>query len=147
MTWTYTLPIAVDRDRVRGLIGDTDTTYQLLQDEEIAYFLSVRADVFLAAADSANAIAATFSRQADTTNLSLSVSASQRAEAYRNLAVELAARSGSLVGAEMFVGGLTISGKEALATDTDAVQPSFERNQDDFPGNDPNSNRYDPTGF
>jgi len=135
--WNYDADLADAISKVRLLIGDTDPNDRLLLDDEIAFFLSEQSDnIYLAAAACCRAIAAKFSRQADFTNLSLSVSASQRAKAYLEMATELEAKSASLVGAEMFVGGITKSGKQELANDTNAVQPSFNRGQDDLPGND-----------
>lgn len=134
MAWTYDPALPTDKDRVRFLVGDTDTTWQQLQDEEIAYLVAQRSDVQLAAADAARGLAAKYARQVDTSNLSLSVSASERATAYYELADRLEANSLRTSGAQMFAGGLTISGKEALSEDTDAVQPSFSVGQDDEPG-------------
>lgn len=135
MAWSYNLASGNTRDTVRLLIGDTDSADPQLQDEEIDYFVTEQVDARLAAAACCRALSAKFTRQVDTTNLSLSVSASQRAQAYRDLAQELteqAASSGG--GAEMFAGGLSIAGKEALDEDTDAVQPNFRVGQDDLPG-------------
>lgn len=134
MSWTYNPALATDRDRVRFLIGDTDTNDQQLQDEELTWVLTQRSDVYLAAADACRALQAKYARKVDTTNLSLSVSASQRAEAYAALAEQLESKAGSLAGAEMFVGGISVAGKEALDADSGAVQPNFRMGQDDEPG-------------
>ena len=51
MSWTYSGdPATSDKDAVRFLTGDTDAGDQLASDEEIAYALSQRPDVRLAAA-------------------------------------------------------------------------------------------------
>lgn len=126
-------------EQLRLLIGDTNPADELLTDAQLAFFLTQSGgELYPAAIAACYAIAAKFSRQADFTNLSLSLSASQRAEAYRQLAKDLAAQlaSGAVGGggASMYVGGLTKSGKEALDSDTDAVQPSFSIGQDDEPG-------------
>lgn len=134
MAWTYDASLPSNRDKVRLLIGDTATADQQLQDAEVDFFYTLRANLYLAAADAAKAISAKYARQADTSNLSLSVSASQRAEAYRTLAGELAERSISLGGSDAFAGGLTLAGKDTLASDADAVQPGFRIGQDDLPG-------------
>jgi hypothetical protein len=137
MTWTYgNDPANSTRDELRLLVGDTDTNDQLLSDEEVAYYLAQHGDDALASAPSAcEGIAAMFSRQANFTNQGLSVSASERAKAYLALASELRDRAISV--ADIFVGGLTISGKEALDDDSDAVQPSFRIGIDDNPSKDP----------
>jgi len=134
MSWSYSAALATDKDRVRFLIGDTDTNDQQLQDEEITWLLTQRSNFTLAAADGARALAAKYARMVDTTNLSLSVSASQRSEAYKALADQLEAKAAALAGAEMDVGGITIAGKVTLASDSGAVQPNFAIGQDDEPG-------------
>jgi len=40
MTWTYVDPSSGNRDKVRFLIGDTDTNDQHFSDEEISYLLT-----------------------------------------------------------------------------------------------------------
>jgi hypothetical protein len=134
MTWTYLNgdPATSDRNKVRFLVGDTDEDDQLLQDEEIDWLLTTQSDPDQAAVLAAEAIAAKFAREADTTNEGLSISKSQRSKSYRDLVKVLASRVSTR--AEISVGGLVISEKEALDDDTDAVQPAFTRGQDDFPG-------------
>jgi hypothetical protein len=138
MAWTYT-PVSTSKDKVRLLTGDTDTTDQLLQDEEIAYVLGVQASISLASAACCDLIAAKFARQVNTQNGALRVSAVKRYDHYIDLAKRLrAGGAGDIPGdstvmlAEGFAGGLTVSGKENLAADTDAVQPSFRVGQDDY---------------
>jgi hypothetical protein len=134
MAWTYgNDPANSTRDELRLFVGDTATADQLLSDEEVAYYLGRHSDDALAAAPEAcEGIAAKYSRQANTTNQGLSVAASERAKAYLRLADELRDRS-SMV-AEVFAGGLTISGKDSLADDSDAVQPAFKIGIDDHGG-------------
>jgi hypothetical protein len=132
MTWSFddTSLATSEKDQVRLLIGDTDTNDQLLSDEAIAFYLSQRGDsVNLAAADACDSIAAKYARQVDTKNGQLSVSASQRAEAYRKLGADLRAQNAELCGA--FFGGQSIDGKIELETDTDAIQPRFARGMND----------------
>ncbi len=57
------MAITSSLDKVRLTIGDNDITSPLFQDDEIQYFLGVRADnVLLASADCCDAAAAKFSR-------------------------------------------------------------------------------------
>tara|TARA_R100000664_G_C2756562_1_gene144493 strand:- start:3443 stop:3868 length:426 start_codon:yes stop_codon:yes gene_type:complete len=132
MAFTYTSdPENSKRDAVRLLTGDTVSTDALLQDSEVEYFLSLYNDaVYPAAAAACDAISSKYARQADTTNGRLSVKASQRSEAYAKKAKDL--RRDTLLGAEVFAGGLTISGKDDLNADTDAVQPAFSVGMDDY---------------
>lgn len=67
MAWTYSgNPSSSLLDEVRFLIGDTDSTFPLLQDEEIQYTLTENSDnKYLAAADSCDAIASKFAVEVD----------------------------------------------------------------------------------
>lgn len=132
MAFTYTSnPENSTRDAVRLLTGDTVSTDALLQDSEVDYFLSLYGNSpYPAAAAACDAISSKYARQADTTNGRLSVKASQRSEAYAKKAKEL--RRDSVNGAEVFFGGMTISGKNDLDADTDAVQPAFSVGMDDY---------------
>lgn len=57
MAWDYVPTLASDKDRVRFLIGDTDTTNQLAQNEEIEWVLREEHNVYMAAAAVAKAVA------------------------------------------------------------------------------------------
>lgn len=96
MTWTYGgNPSASAKDEVRFLVGDTDTTRQLVQDEEIDYVLGVHADEaatihnYQAAADIAEAIAAKYASKMDRSIGPLSAQASQQYDHYVDLAKRL----------------------------------------------------------
>jgi hypothetical protein len=132
MTWSFddSALASSKKDQVRLMIGDTDTTDQLVSNEAIVFYLSERGDsVSLAAADCCDIIAAKFSREVDTKNGALSVSASQRAAAYRKLSEDLRAQGAELC--DVFFGGQSIDGKIDLETDTDAIQPRFARGMND----------------
>lgn len=135
MTWTYLPTLLTDKDRVRFLVGDTDTTDQLVQDEEINATLTTYGVLQLAAAVICEHLSALYARQVDKRIGSLSVSASQRAKAFATRAAELRVELTTL--AEAFVGGLSISDKVTMADDTDAVQPAFRVGQDDNPRRGP----------
>lgn len=101
MTWTYSGdPAANDRDAVRFLVADTDSTDPLISDEEIAYLISLFAEPPLAAVGAARAIAAKFSRDADQArtvgDLTLSQSLSQRSEQYHHLGDHLSGLSAGI---------------------------------------------------
>ena len=118
---------------VRFWLGDTSSDAPLLQDGEINGILSnITSNYTLAAAYCAEAIAGKYSRQADTSNEELSVSASQRSEQYRRLAAQL--RKRAYAGAELFVGGRSLDTKAERREDSDLVQPLFEKGMDDFAG-------------
>lgn len=138
MAWTYSGdPSTNDKDAVRFLIGDTDTTDQQLQDEEITYLLNINGgDVYDAAIAAARSLASKYSRQADTRIGDYSVSASQRAAAYLALAKELQQQQvANLVHTSTpYAGGISVADKQQDETNTDRVRPAFTRYDMTFPG-------------
>lgn len=92
MAWTYTGdPAHSDRDRVRFLIGDTDTNDQLLNDAEIDWILTEAGDsIYQAAHDACHTIASKFARLATSKSVGdLSLSYQDRAQAFYALADRL----------------------------------------------------------
>ena len=137
MSWSYNPACATPKDQVRLFIGDTDTTDQQLQDEEICFLLAARPDSTMAAADACRQLAGKYSRQADFSNLSLRVAASQRSKAYLELAYELEQRALRVSGATLTVTGTSIADKLTHETNADEVQPNFRIGNDDEPGANP----------
>lgn len=92
MTWTYTSAPETDRkDEVRVLVGDTDTTDQLIDDEMIDYALvqfvpDTGKPAWLAAAHICDTIAGKFGRRAQRSIGPLSISAQQQFDHYKDLA-------------------------------------------------------------
>ena len=90
MTWTYVGPATSDRDKVRFLIQDVETTRQLLSDEEIAYLLTEWSDIYEAAANAAEILGAKFANKADYSksvgDLSLNETFSSQAQGFKELA-------------------------------------------------------------
>lgn len=125
MTWTYTStdPSGTTRDQVRTYIGDTDTTDQLLTDEQIAFALTEGGTVSLAAAIAADWIAATFARKADKSVGDLSISYSQTAQQFSKLADRLRSESSRI--SLPYFGGISQSAKDTREADTDRVKPAF----------------------
>jgi len=137
MTWTYgndpgTGTAAQRRDAVRLSIGDTNTLDQQLSDEEIAYFLVNHSDDIPATSLSAvDALIAKLALAAiDTSIGKTSISLSKRMDHFKTLRNEILLKSVT-AGAEWFAGGLTKSGKDSLASDSDAIQPHFSSGMDD----------------
>lgn len=147
MTWTYSLSlltstgVTAQMTRVRLLVGDTDSTRQQLQDEEIYYTLSQQTITNYAAADCADLLAAKYSFQVNTENSQLRVSAAARHKQYVDLAKRLRAAgpgetpgglgAGSIV-AEPYAGGTTVSSNGSLESDSNNILPPFAVGQDDF---------------
>ena len=125
MTWTYDVTtLSTDTTaQVRFLVGDTDSSDQLITDEEVDYAITEEGSTRSAAAMVADALAAEFARKADKQVGQLRIDLSQKAEAYAALAIRLRARSASLALPTM--GGISISRKETVEADTDRVEPAF----------------------
>lgn len=130
MSWIYSNTLATPRDRVRFAIGDTDTTSQLVQDEEIAAYVpggaAGQATETLAAAAICESIAAKLGRLVDISEGSASAKLSQQAQSYRDRAAELRSSGSSSLSA-----ALSLVGADADGNDTD---PSFTRTLGDSIG-------------
>jgi hypothetical protein len=89
MAFTYIDPSSGNRDKVRFLVQDTDSTDFHLHDEEIAYLLTTWSnDVFDAAIAAADIIAGSFAHK---TNYSRSIGDLSISESYATSAVEFRA--------------------------------------------------------
>jgi hypothetical protein len=89
MAFTYIDPSSGNRDKVRFLVQDTDSTDFHLHDEEIAYLLTTWGnDVFDAAIAAADIIAGSFAHK---TNYSRSIGDLSISESYASSAVEFRA--------------------------------------------------------
>lgn len=129
MTWTYAGdPSANDRDEVRFLIGDTDTSDQLVTDEEIAYGVAEEGNNLLAAARVAKSIGSKFARKPDKKIGDLTISFKQKSESYLDLAKDLEVR-GAISAGGIFGGGTSIDAKDVEREDEDRVEPRFHRGQ------------------
>ena len=136
MTWVYDPTLSTDKDKVRLTIGDTDTSSQLLSDEEILAILVDQPVVLLASAYLCRTLAAKFARDATYKVGDVSVNSSDIAKFYNELADKLdpqGVTAGTVLALPSF-GGLSQSEKETLLDNTDAVQPSFSRGMNDIPG-------------
>lgn len=135
MTWTYTAsPSTSNRDAVRILVGDIDTNNQLVSDEIIDWMLSTNSTNEMAAADVAEHLAAKFSVQVNTSNMSLSISAGQRAAAYYALAKNLRYQRNdkALQNATILAGGISKDERNDLDEDTTVIQPGFKIGMHDW---------------
>ena len=143
MSWSYdpnTLNTTTSAGRlntVRLLVGDTDTTDQLVQNEEITFALSQTGDnVYYGAVWICRAIAAKFSRLVTTTlDGALSANYSDKAKQYNQLAVQIEAQgkktSGKALG--VFAGGISVTEMNVANSDPDRVKPAFSITQFDNP--------------
>lgn len=131
--WTYDLGLTKAKDQIRLLIGDTESTDPLLQDEEITFHANGQSGLYRQAAACARAIAGTFSRRVDRSVGQLKLSSGQQAKAYHDLAQSLM-RQAARQDAVPYAGGLSISDKEGVEDNTDRVKPAFTRETGDVPG-------------
>jgi len=93
MTFTYVSPLSSDRDKVRFLIQDTNSTAPHMTDEEIQWLIAEWADVYDAAANAADILAGSYAHKADYNksvgDLSLQESFSKQSERFQALASTL----------------------------------------------------------
>jgi hypothetical protein len=138
MAWSYsaadlnTTTSSGRLNTVRLLVGDTDTTDQQVQNEEITFSLGLNDDnTYLAAGWIAKAIASKYARLV-TTKLdgALSANYSDLAKHYQSLADQLDYRGktdGAAIG--VLAGGITKSGVEAVRANTNRIEGSFRRDR------------------
>lgn len=134
-----TLPTPMDTTRL--LIGDTgETAAFLLTDQVIKAVLTFNAgSIYGAAAALADGLAARYSARVNLSVDGLSVSNSDRAKAFRDLASRL--RSQAITSAAgglgtPYVAGISVSDMTTNAENADRVEPAFRRGQFDNPQND-----------
>lgn len=137
MTWTYDPALSADKDKVRFLIGDTDTTNQLVADEAIATMLDMYDDTFSTAAALCDGLATKFARLPTITISGITIRGTERAEQFRITAASL--RRQSVQGAPGALGvpsvtGTSVSDIQGNQQDTDRVPDKFEVGNMDFPG-------------
>lgn len=143
MAWSYdptslgTATAAEQLNAVRLLTGDTDTTDQQLQDEEITFALSQSgSNIYTAGVWAANAIASKYSRLV-TTELdgALRAEYSDLASNYRNLAIQLRedGRRYSAGALGLEAGGISISDINTARSNTDRPQPFARTDRFDNP--------------
>lgn len=133
MTWSYdetslgTSTAAERKNAVRLLVGDTNTSDQQVQDEEITFALSQTGDnIYFAASWVAGVIASLYSRKVDTDiDGDLSAKYSDLAKQYRILSVDLRQKaqkySGNSLG--VYAGGISITEINAVRDNTDRPTP------------------------
>jgi len=128
MSWSYTGdPTSSAKDETRFLIGDTDSTDQLLQDGEIAYLLAKYNNAPLSAAIRAcETIMAKFARMADETVGRVRIAFNQKYKAYAEMKTELRARI-AIEGTIPYAGGISRTDVETVEKDEDRVKPEFSK--------------------
>jgi len=126
--WTYgASPQTSALDAIRLLVGDTDSSDQLIDDAAINYAISVRGstNTLLAASDTARAIAAKLMRNVAFSVDGQSLQPQQAVEAFKKLATELEQRSRLIGGVMPYAGGVSISDMDATRSDDDRLPNIF----------------------
>lgn len=152
MTWSYdpiSIGIGTSAERlnaVRALIQDTDTNDQLLQDEEITFYLAQsQNDIYLAAAQACESISAKYARYGDTDidNGGIAIDFKAVSEQYKTLGAQMRRSSkkyGSAGIGMPSAGGISRNDMLTQYDDTDRVDPAFRhrqfRNPDGFASDD-----------
>lgn len=141
MSWSYNasdLNTTTDSGRlnsVRLLVGDTNTSDQLVQNEEITFALAqANTNIYYAAAWICRVIAAKYSRLVDTQlDGALSANYSTRSKQYQQLAAQIEAQGKKTSGKSLgvFAGGISVTEMTLANEDTDRVKPSFSIDQFD----------------
>jgi hypothetical protein len=131
MAATYDSTLSTDKDKVRFYIQDTDTANAQMQDEEITAMISLHGSYKEAAIVCCETLAMGYAGQDDSRkigNMTLS-NFFAKSKRYLELAKILKARFSNVI--TPYAGGISVSGKETYAEDSDIVQPAFKRNMMD----------------
>lgn len=137
MTWSYSgNPSSSATDAIRFLIGDTDTTDQLLSNEEIAWLNTEQTGsstaitaLYETAHYACESISAKLARLADTQIGDLNVKLSQKAQGYLTLARQLLVHADRFNNPIAYAGGISISDKEIDEENSDVFRGWFSSGQ------------------
>jgi len=128
MAATYDPTMTTDKDKVRFLIQDTVVASAMLQDEEIAFMLTLYPSFRLAAANCADICSSKFASMAESKTIgNLSLSYGDKSKKYAQLANSLRMQASKVI--MPYAGGISQSDKQTIEEDQDRVDPSFRRNQ------------------
>jgi hypothetical protein len=134
VSFTYTAGSTANRDRVRLLIGDTDSAaaaQQRLEDEEINDLIAISGGFWNGAAAAAGALAAKFARLATSKQMGQASLVWQRFQQLRQLATDLSAKASYT--AVPFASGYSRALRDTNEQDTDIIPPAFKEGMLDNP--------------
>lgn len=133
MTWTYSgNPASSTLDAVRFTVGDTDTTDQLVSDEEILYMINTYGTIFRISSEVCRAIAAKYAKLIDRTIGGLSANFADKYHHYLELADSLVEKD-ELLPVSPFISGFSRSRKESVELDNDRESTFGRKGQHDNP--------------
>lgn len=152
--WSYDSAIYTPTDAVRLAIGDTDTTDQQLQDEEIAYLLVQQTTPLSAAITACKRLAARYARKVNIGTADQRQDASVQSRHYLDLAASLRddllrgvagpVGGGTGQAGMVYAGGLSQSEHVGDSQNTDLMQPIMTKEPFSMPGTEPNGDSSDP---
>lgn len=138
MTMTYSgNPASSNKDAVRFLVQDTDVTTQgvtRLQDEEIEWMLTQNTNVFLAAAECCDVIAAYWAKIQNTRIGPLNIQRGQAVPFYQALAESLRHTASRWAGASVVFYPADQTEYQNTNCGNGGPQHIFKVGMDDFPG-------------
>lgn len=130
-TLLQTLGSASALPRLRLVLGDTDVNNQLFQDEELNYFLTVRATEYGAAAEAARTMSARSSSSVDMAMCNLSGRFSQAQTNWAARALEFDYLSAVAGGVIPYMGGMTYTDMALQDDNPDRVPMQYSIGMDD----------------
>lgn len=137
LTWSYEgYPSDNLKDEVRFLLRDTDSTDQLLSDEEIYYLLTIFPNPIASAAMGCESLSGKYARDAtDKTVGDLKINLTEKSKAFRDQASRLWILSKQYRGQpQVYAGGISKADKQTQVNNSDRVKPEFYKHMNDFPG-------------
>ena len=129
MAWSYDNGMGTDKDKVRFLIQDTNSSRQLFQDQEINWVISTEANIYTAAAQLCDILVTKAGglKYKKIGDLSIAYDPAF----YRTLSGQLRARG---AGHQVpYAGGTSVADKTRQQENADATAPSTFRNLDENP--------------
>lgn len=124
MAFTYADPQAFDRDKVRVLLNDVTETGHFWTDEEIAWAIAAKANVYYAAALLTTRAMTKFVSKGSRVKVGdLELSYSDAAEHFKTLRRQLRAEGAVAGAAKPYAGGISVADKKAHVADTDWDRP------------------------
>lgn len=144
LTWTYEDDLPTDKDKVRLLIGDTDTDDKLLTDAEVTYFITTHGTLSRAAAEACRAIAAMFARKTSRSVGSLQADFSAKHRQYLAMAESLD-RNQQTEPVSPYLSGWKTSAKRTVYEDDDRERLVGRKGATDNPRRGPaDDSDYNP---
>lgn len=135
--WSYIGTPYAGREKVRAIIGDTDSDDPIIDDHEIAAVLAVYPNETEAAAHICRNMAAQFAIEGNVTHGKYRFESLEKAKHFRALSAELFKQvygmSRPLALAGPSFGGVSKTAKDANEANTDNVEPKFYRSQFEDP--------------